>query len=202
VTPTNLHGHYLDQENMAEVKILLKGYFKWIEKNKCKASSTITLIRDENKNILFDTGNIGEEEKLIKALKKENLTPEDIDIVINSHSHPDHIGCNHLFKRALFINSESTFRGDEFTLRKGSYEVTKNVKLIPTPGHTDECCSALVKTQKGLIVVVGDLFWSSQDSRLAFVKNEKLLKKSRAKIIKVADYIVPGHAGMFEVIKG
>jgi len=32
--------------------------------------------------------------KLLENLRAENITPEDIDIVINTHGHPDHLGGN------------------------------------------------------------------------------------------------------------
>ncbi len=34
-----------------------------------------------------------------------------------------------------------------------------------------------------------------------YVKNETQLKESRKKLLEVADYIIPGHGGMFKVKK-
>jgi len=47
--------------------------------------------------VLVDTGAGGLADttgKLLKNLRDENITPEDIDIVINTHGHPDHLGGN------------------------------------------------------------------------------------------------------------
>ena len=34
------------------------------------------------------------------------LKPEDIDVVVNSHLHPDHCGCNAYFTKATFMVHE------------------------------------------------------------------------------------------------
>ncbi|MGI6722395.1 MAG: MBL fold metallo-hydrolase [Anaerovoracaceae bacterium] len=76
------------------------------------------LIRTKGKNILVDTG-VGDsnlhgrkKEGLLSQLDKLKLSPEDIDIVVFTHLHPDHIGWNTIeekgkitktFKRAAYI---------------------------------------------------------------------------------------------------
>ncbi|MFN0263725.1 N-acyl homoserine lactonase family protein [Tepidamorphus sp. 3E244] len=84
-----------------------------------------TLFRHGRGNVLFDTGchpsvNTDAEARwggmakfmtpiappkqdVIHALDEVGLKPEDIDIVINSHLHPDHCGCNEFFTRAQFF---------------------------------------------------------------------------------------------------
>ena len=75
------------------------------------------LVQGNNHNILVDTG-LDENELFIPAgfteetgsgtsfdsrlSGKENLTAEDIDIVINTHLHDDHCGNNALFSKAIF----------------------------------------------------------------------------------------------------
>ena len=62
-------------------------------------STNTTLIRDEGKNIIFDPGilQLGRYGTFQKRLAEFDLTPDDIDIVINSHCHYDHIESNYLF---------------------------------------------------------------------------------------------------------
>ena len=88
-----------------------------------------TLFRHPKGNVLFDTGchpsvatdagaRWGGMEKfmtpiapprqdVINSLSQAGLGPEDIDIVVNSHLHPDHCGCNEFFTRALFFCHEA-----------------------------------------------------------------------------------------------
>lgn len=190
----------------AKVKVLLNGYFKWIGKNKCKASCTVSLIQDGKTNIIVDTGTRSNQEKLIKALKKEGLQPEDINYVIITHSHTDHLENLGLFNKAKSMNIFEVKKGDVFqlseeVLAKGEKQLTKNVKIISTPGHTPECVSVLVNTEDGNVLVAGDLFVKKQDEKGIFVEDEKLYYKTRKNIIKKVDYIIPGHAGMFKVKK-
>ena len=48
------------------------------------------LIRADGQSVLVDTGDVGQRDKLIALLKKENLTT--IDKVIITHPHADHLG--------------------------------------------------------------------------------------------------------------
>lgn len=190
----------------AKVKVLLVGYFKWIGPNKCKASCTVTLIQDGKKNILVDTGTRSNQEKLIKSLKKEKLKPENIDYIIITHSHTDHLENLGLFPQAKSMNVFEVKKGDVFqlsedVLEKGEKQISKNVKIISTPGHTPECVSVLVDTDAGVVAVTGDLFVRKQVEKAIFLEDEKIYKKSRQQILKMADYIIPGHAGMFKVKK-
>jgi glyoxylase-like metal-dependent hydrolase (beta-lactamase superfamily II) len=185
---------------MAEVKVLLVGYFKWVKKNICRASSTITLIRDGKEKIIVDTGNLVDEKKILAALRKNKIKPTDITIVINTHRHSDHVACNFLFKKAKFFDNDGVTMGDQFTFfpRRG-FEVTENVKVIQTPGHTMNDCSVLVKTKNGKVAVVGDLICKEGSFNLAFVEDKKMYRVSQKKILKMADWIVPGHGNIFKV---
>ena len=40
------------------------------------------------------------DQTLLPSLACIGLGPDDIDIVMNSHFHPDHCGCNQFFKKA------------------------------------------------------------------------------------------------------
>jgi N-acyl homoserine lactone hydrolase len=83
------------------------------------------LLRHSQGNVLFDTGchpSVPEQpearwgglaklmtpimrlgDNVINSLADIGLTCDDIDVVVCSHLHPDHCGCNTLFKRATFV---------------------------------------------------------------------------------------------------
>ena len=81
------------------------------------------LLRHAQGNVLFDTGchpvGAGEPgalagmEKFMTPIMppgenvltglRVGVSPDDIDVVVCSHLHPDHCGCNAFFKRATFI---------------------------------------------------------------------------------------------------
>ena len=54
------------------------------------ARSSVTLIKTERGWIIVDTGQVGDEEEILKALVDLGLEKSDIDIIVNTHSHPDH----------------------------------------------------------------------------------------------------------------
>ena len=72
----------------------------------------VYLIKTENRLILADAGcetmpgfDMRDFIGPIKALKKENIQPDDITDVIITHSHHDHIECVKYFKRAVIYIS-------------------------------------------------------------------------------------------------
>lgn len=176
---------------------------KIISENRCRASGTIVLVRDNGKNILVDTGNPKDKDKIVQALKKQGLAPDDIDFVIITHFHSDHVGCNYLFSKARFVTPPVAFWNDIFERDEGFQKISDNIKIIATPGHTEDGVTVLVKTESGITAIVGDLFWSEEDLKIELQKkdcsNLKLFYKNRDKILKIADWIIPGHGKMFKV---
>jgi len=190
---------------MAEVKILVEGYAKPTGNDEFKASPTTTLIKDSGKLIIVDPG--ANKQKLLKALRKENLKPKDIDFIILTHYHPDHVLNIRLFPDKDILDGTTVYRDDE------EFEITKkmignNIKIIPTPGHAFEHISLIVNTSNGKICIAGDLWWWEDgkqkinnllNTKDVFVKDKKALLNSRKKILKIADYIIPGHGKIFKV---
>lgn len=194
---------------MAEVKILIEGYARKTETS-WYASSTTVLIKDSGKNIIVDPG--ANEKMLLEALEREGLKPENIDIVFLTHYHLDHLLNIALFPGKDIYDGDSINSSDsKIVIYEGNIPDT-NVQIIPTPGHAHEHVSLLVETEKGKIVIAGDLFWwrDNQEPKLdkktllehkdPYTKDENALLESRKKILGIADYIIPGHGKMFKVI--
>jgi glyoxylase-like metal-dependent hydrolase (beta-lactamase superfamily II) len=196
------------KSKLAKVKILVTGYFEWLNEkhNQFKASSTVTLIQDGPVNILVDTGNLEVEKELIEALEKEGLKPSDINYVIITHHHADHVANKHLFRSAIFTDWLTSYQKNKFAvdydiLTKGKNIISPNVYLIPTPGHSADACSVIVKTAKGMVAVTGDLFVTKQVEKNIYISDQKEYEKSAKKILDLADYIIPGHGEIFKVKK-
>lgn len=190
---------------MIEVKVLINGYFEEISETRCRAGSSIVLIKADNKKILVDTGNPQDQEKLIDVLKSEGLKPEDINIVINTHFHPDHSGCNYLFNKARFIVPGVSFWEDIFDRDQQNQELPSGITMMETPGHSEDSCTILVKTNDGIVAIAGDLFWRENDQDLKLLEkdcsNKNLFYQNRERISKLADWIIPGHGEIFRTKK-
>jgi glyoxylase-like metal-dependent hydrolase (beta-lactamase superfamily II) len=66
-------------------------------------SSHSYFIRGDYKNVLIDSGSDRNFSKLEKALLSLGIKVRDVDIVINSHEHFDHIGANRYFQDYALI---------------------------------------------------------------------------------------------------
>ncbi len=195
---------------MAEVKVLIEGYAKEIEKGWI-ASSTTCLVTAGNKKIITDPG--CNREKLLGSLNREGLTTSDIDYVFLSHCHPDHVLLAGIFEKAKFITFDANLMYDnDRMLEFDKHALGKDIEIIETPGHVPEHLSLLVDTSEGKIAIAGDVVWWVEGEEQIFDINQKdhtqakgmsteRLIESRKKLLEVADYIIPGHGRMFKVEK-
>ena len=189
---------------MAEVKILTEGYCEETGGGKVRAEGAIVLVKS-TKNIIIDTGNVGSAKKIIETLSIENLAPEDIDFVVNTHGDLDHVGNNGLFINATFIGFGSICKNDQFDFFGNEFVIDNDVKVIKSPGHSMSDVSIVINTDKGVIIMGGDIFENEKDmdgneAKKYSVNWEKQLE-SRKKLLGIADYIIPGHGKMFKVEK-
>jgi glyoxylase-like metal-dependent hydrolase (beta-lactamase superfamily II) len=195
-----------------------------IERDECgrilDARSSVTLIISGRHKIVVDSGLLGEEEPLCRALAKLGMKPEEIDSIVNTHSHPDHCGNNHLFSHAKVLAAKE---GDI---------ITPGVWILATPGHSMDSISVVIETKpkalqmktkeaeleteteaetelesngSGVIVIAGDAIPTLGN----FLKtvppalhvNRDLAIASMQRIMALAEFVVPGHDFAFSIRK-
>jgi glyoxylase-like metal-dependent hydrolase (beta-lactamase superfamily II) len=187
------------------VKVLKEGYAIPTGPGAQRADGTVTLVKGAHK-VLVDTGGPWDRDAIISALAAEGLSPADVDHVICTHGHSDHVGNIGLFPHATLIVSHDISNGDLYTshpfARGERYAIDEHLEVIPTPGHTSQDVSVVVRTQAGVYAIAGDLFECEGDlvdEELwrASSEDSALQAESRARILSLADFIVPGHGGMF-----
>jgi glyoxylase-like metal-dependent hydrolase (beta-lactamase superfamily II) len=149
------------------------------------------LMRHKQGNVLFDSGChpsviddapgrwgglarvmtpiFSHDQSLIAQLEGVGLRPDDIDVVVNSHLHPDHCGCNAFFKRATIVCHAGELEAvkaanaavmgylaadwdhpmpfDTIEAQRDLYGDDRIV-LIPLPGHTPGTIGALVNLDR------------------------------------------------------
>jgi 4-pyridoxolactonase len=151
-----------------------------------------TYIEHPEARILIDTGidpktdNIFEravhqkpEQGIERQLELIGVNPDQIDIVINTHLHYDHVSNNHLFENAVFIVQKDELRhayvpekfewqfyqpksnfdveGLNYEVIEGDYEIVPDIHIIVTPGHSPGHQSVLVEgLNSGPILIAGD----------------------------------------------
>lgn len=199
---------------MVGVKVLVKGAHEKVD-GKLKIGSSVTLIKSD-KNIIVDTGSFTDKDLIIEELKKEGLAPEEIDIVVLTHTHLDHMVNTYLFTNAKVY---CKFRGGSYPGQyhmpkdgcleraeiKDGVNIAEDVEFILTPGHTEDMISVVAKTIDGVVVIAGDAIssedWTDLNKQPELVYDMDLFNESRKKILEIADCIVPGHGKLFNVVK-
>jgi glyoxylase-like metal-dependent hydrolase (beta-lactamase superfamily II) len=192
----------------AEVKILVEGCTNFgsiAEADEEKTQPTITLVQDGNLVMVVDPGILESQQVLVDALKKENLTVKDVNVICITHSHFDHFRNVGMFPKAKTLEYGGLWHKN--TVEPWLENFTPNIKVLHTPGHDYTCITLFVTTgsesqHPGVVAICGDVFWKKnypenpQDD--AFASNVERLKESREMILKMADWIIPGHGQIYK----
>jgi glyoxylase-like metal-dependent hydrolase (beta-lactamase superfamily II) len=146
------------------------------------------LIRGAGTTLLVDTG-VGPEPRafmpdagarLLAELARAGARPDEVDLVVHTHLHVDHVGWDGSFPNARYAvsaNEWSYFMSEESLAQRphlrdrveplrdagsvalvdGELEVATGVRLVPTPGHTPGHASVFVESEGNELVVLGDV---------------------------------------------
>lgn len=191
------------------------------------ANCTCTLIKSHDCNIIVDTMTPWDGDLLLQKLHEHRLVPDDINWVVSTHGHSDHLGNNNLFLKARHIVGTNISQRNRYFIHdftSAPYRLSDTIELVATPGHTLSCVSLLVRnstiTARGgddpsstgiaaapkTVAIVGDLFERREDiaadSALwleAGSEDPAAQRRNRARMAAAADWIVPGHGAAFEV---
>jgi glyoxylase-like metal-dependent hydrolase (beta-lactamase superfamily II) len=188
---------------MAEVKILIPGYTtadSILDSGLEKTCPTISFVKTKNLNIICDPGVVEDQNIILKKLEAEGLKREDIDIVFLTHSHIDHYRNVGMFSNAKTLEYYGLW--DKNTVDDWEEDLAEDIKVIKTPGHSNDSLTMLVKTIDGVIAICGDVFWKENyPDNDEYAVDMETLKQSRKAVLEKADYIVPGHGDIFKVKK-
>ncbi len=167
------------------------------------ASSSVTLIEEDDRCFLVDTGASTDSRALIRALLENGLCPEDINDVVNTHLHTDHCGCNDLFTNARFHAHESESPPMGTIRLTGDVDLSPHIRVVHTPGHTRGCVSVFVESDTRY-AICGDalpteanyLSWGPPGIHF----DRSLALASMGLIVGWAKTVVPGHDKPFRVM--
>lgn len=193
---------------MNKIKVLIEGYAKVYDDYE-EVSPSVVLIENEKHKIIVDPG--FNRENLLKALEKESLKNEDIDMVLLTHYHMDHSLLAGMFEKAIFLDNSDQYLQNGIIKRQDKGILGEGIEIIQTPGHELFHCSVAVETvDLGKVIIAGDIFWwvdgeepeknfeSLINLEDPYVKDEIAIKESRKKILEMADWIIPGHGKIFK----
>lgn len=180
--------------------------------------SSIVLVTSGNSRVLFDCGHGVTRKLLIDALCARSLKPRDIDLIVLSHGHFDHVLNLDLFPGTSVVMSrnereyiEAPFEHDwvtprylpdllegrELYLTSGEQEVLPGVLVFPTPGHSPGHISVQLQTPTGTVVLAADALKTAREASnrkpdLEF-DPQKRGGASLEEVLRRAQIIIPGH---------
>jgi glyoxylase-like metal-dependent hydrolase (beta-lactamase superfamily II) len=183
--------------------------------NNCNAY----LLRGPGKNLLVDPGHAAYFEHVRRGLALLGLELEDIDLVLCTHAHPDHVEAVRFFEHApaLFALHEAEWRtlqemarylrasggidpdrfAPDFFLVEGALNVgDMELEVYHTPGHSPGAVTLYWPTEKALFT--GDLVFRGGLGRtdLPGGSGEELKESIRRMSLLDAQWLLSGHGDL------
>jgi glyoxylase-like metal-dependent hydrolase (beta-lactamase superfamily II) len=183
-----------------------------------KPSCSSYLVKTDERNVLIDPGIADHVELLLKDLEEIGVHAKDIDVVINTHEHVDHIGANKYFQKHSLIAAHRyaatkiVSADDEVLMCRAhghdvrGYRVNlwlMNInaitvgdwflKVLHTPGHTSGSICIFEPYKR--ILFSGDMVFTDgtiSDISRSGSYGEYINSLARLNTMKI-DIILPGH---------
>jgi glyoxylase-like metal-dependent hydrolase (beta-lactamase superfamily II) len=180
-----------------------------------------TYLINEKHPILIDTGLSMCLKGVLEAIAKDGIDPETIEMIISTHSHPDHFdGVTYFMEKKTKMalhQDEDTFLKETgkgfynmFGLKMPDYRVdtylkegalklnSTDIEIYHTPGHSPGSVSIYLPATKTLIP--GDVIFQAGVGRTDFPGGDgALLKKSIDKLSQLdIEYLLPGHGDIVQ----
>jgi glyoxylase-like metal-dependent hydrolase (beta-lactamase superfamily II) len=168
-----------------------------------RTASTISLVRDGDALIVVDPGMVANRGLILDPLRALGVEPEAVTHVFLSHHHPDHTINVALFQNAEVVDFWARYIDDQWIDMPGDgYQLSPNSELWLTPGHTDEDASLIVRADDGVYAMT-HLWWhADRTPDLDPVADDQAsIETHRARVLAVADVVLPGHGAPFRVLR-
>ena len=166
-----------------------------------RVGSSIVLVRDADALIVVDPGMVARRSLILEPLAGLGVAPEAVTHVFLSHHHPDHTINIALFPNAEVVDFWARYKDDLWLDHDGDgYRLSPKSQLWLTPGHTEEDATLVVEADDAVYAMT-HLWW--REDRTPEVDplgvDQAAIEAGRARVLAVADIVIPGHGGPFRV---
>lgn len=161
--------------------------------------SSIALVQDGDARIVVDPGMVKSRSLILDPLAALRVAPESVTHVFLSHHHPDHTVNIALFPNAEVVDFWARYIGDQWLDHDGDgYRLSPHSQLWLTPGHTEEDASLIVEADDAVYAMTHAWWHADRTPDIDPLGDDQTaLEASRARLLGVADVIIPGHGGPF-----
>jgi glyoxylase-like metal-dependent hydrolase (beta-lactamase superfamily II) len=182
---------------MTTVDLLHAGYAR------DRVGSSVVLVRDGDARIVVDPGMVARRALILDPLAALGVAPEAVTHVFLSHHHPDHTVNIALFPNAAVVDFWARYRDDLWLDHEGDgYRLSLRSQLWLTPGHTEEDATLVVEADDATYAMT-HLWW--REDRTPEVDplgaDQAAIEAGRARVLAVADIVIPGHGSAFRVAR-
>ena len=168
-----------------------------------RTASSVALVRDGDAVIVVDPGMVARRGLILDPLRELGVEPEAVTHVFLSHHHPDHTMNVALFQNAEVVDFWARYVDDLWLDMPGDgYRLSSKSQLWLTPGHTQEDASLIVEADDGVYAMT-HLWWHADRGPEIdpFADDQAAIEAGRARVLEVADIVIPGHGASFRVTR-
>ena len=159
--------------------------------------ATVSLVVDKNMVMVVDPGTLENQQVLLSALAAQGLTPDDVTVVAITHSHIDHYKNIGMFGKAKVLEYSGIWDGNK--IEDWQTHFSTDIQILKTPGHDAASITLFVNTLQGVVAICGDVFWKETFPKVdPYAFDAKKLEQSRALVLKMSSWIIPGHGPMYK----
>ena len=186
--------------------------------------STVALVRGE-RTIVVDAAIYGRRTWIVDRLRALDVQPEQVDALVLTHLHWDHMQNFDLFPNAtIYVHPDeleyARGRADWATMRyvhaalaervvepvAEGFEIEPGARILDTPGHTGGSMSLVVDAPEGSVGIVGDALPNARTAvrrkpYLIFA-DERAAEASAEKIVSQCEILYCGHDRPFRLLPG
>jgi N-acyl homoserine lactone hydrolase len=185
----------------------------------------VYLITTPSRRLLFDCGHTGRRRALLRAISRCGSSIRDIDTLVLSHAHWDHIQNADLFENADVLMhpaeisrlakcptddpvtppwSAAILASLQFHEATDGLQIAPGVTVTALPGHTAGSIGLTVETEAGTAMLTGDAVPSARALRsgrcTTVSAGEEAARRSMQLVGARADVVYPGHDRPFTVV--